>query len=393
MSATTPPISRARLAVLAVFATNGLIMASWVSRVPTFRDRFTLADQQVGLVLLSVSAGAVLALPATGAVIGRLGARTTVRLGCLVATVGLAIMALAPSTGLLWLLVAGMFATGIGSGSWDVAMNVEAAEVERRLGRSVMPHFHASFSIGTVAGALLGAGANAVHVPVGVHLIVIAALCLVGTQLACFGFLPVVAAPAGTAAEHPRRHPLSAWTEPRVLAIGLLVLCFAFTEGSANDWLALGLVDGYHVSNAYGVAGFAVFVAAMTLGRMSGPFVLDRYGRVVVLRLTALCAAAGVLVVVFAGLPWALLGAAVWGLGASLGFPVGMSAGADDPARAAARVSVVSSIGYTAFLAGPPFIGFLAAHVGILHALLAVLAVLVVGAAAASATRPVAARR
>lgn len=377
--------------MLAVFATNGLMMSSWVSRVPTFRDRFTLADQQVGLVLLSASAGAVLALPATGSVVARLGARTTVRAGCLLASIGLAAMALAPSAGALWLLVVGMFGYGIGSGSWDVSMNVEGAEVERRWGRSVMPHFHASFSIGTVAGALLGAGANAVHVPVGVHLLVIAAVCLVATQTACFWFLPVHAA-HGQAAT-PRRHALRAWTEPRVLAIGLIVLCFAFTEGSANDWLALGLVDGYHVSNASGVAGFAVFVAAMTLGRVVGPLVLDRYGRVVVLRLTALCAAAGVLVVVFAGFPWALLGAAVWGLGASLGFPVGMSAGADDPAHAAARVSVVSSIGYTAFLAGPPFVGFLASHVGILHALLVVLAVLVVGAIAAPATRPGAARR
>src|SRR6185312_13259312 len=116
-------------------------------------------------------------------------------------------------------------------------------------------------------------------------------------------------------------------------------------------------------------------VSAMTLGRMFGGSMLERYGRVVVLRATAVFAVAGLLLVLLGG----STPVALWGVGASLGFPVGMSAAADDPAFAASRVAVVSSVGYTAFLAGPPLIGLLAEHSGILRALFVVLGALVLG--------------
>ena len=167
-----------------------------------------------------------------------------------------------------------------------------------------------------------------------------------------------------------------------------MVLAFALTEGVANDWLALALIDGYDVEDWVGVAGFAVFVTAMTAGRLVGTTVLDRYGRVPVLRATALAGIVGVLLVVLGGsAPVVVLGIVVWGLGASLGFPVGMSAGADDPLRAARRVSVISTIGYAAFFAGPPLIGWVADHVGTLDALLVVAALLVPSFLAIGAAR------
>ena len=157
-----------------------------------------------------------------------------------------------------------------------------------------------------------------------------------------------------------------------------MVLALALTEGTANDWLALALVDGYDVADWVGVAGFAVFVTAMTVGRLGGPVLLDRFGRVPVLWATMAAAGGGVLLIVLGqSLVLVVVGVVLWGLGASLGFPVGMSAAADDPRRAAARVSVVSTIGYAAFLSGPPLIGFVADHVGTLDALLVVAIVLV----------------
>ena len=150
-----------------------------------------------------------------------------------------------------------------------------------------------------------------------------------------------------------------------------MVLAFALSEGTANDWLALALIDGYDVRHWVGVAGFALFVTAMTVGRLAGPVVLDRYGRAPVLWGTTAAAAVGILLVVFGGhLVLVGLGIVVWGLGASLGFPVGMSAAADDPPAPPRRVSVVSTIGYTAFLAGPPLLGLLADHIGTLETLL-----------------------
>jgi predicted MFS family arabinose efflux permease len=173
------------------------------------------------------------------------------------------------------------------------------------------------------------------------------------------------------------------------VVLGLMVLGFAFTEGSANDWVAVALVDGYSATQAVGAVAFGCFTAAMTLGRFVGGSLLDRFGRIVVLRCSALLALAGLALVLVGGsVPIALLGAVLWGLGAALGFPVGMSAAADDPVRAAARVSTVSSIGYMAFLAGPPLIGPLAQHVGILHALLVVVVAITLGLFATGAARP-----
>ena len=168
--------------------------------------------------------------------------------------------------------------------------------------------------------------------------------------------------------------------EGRTLLVGLVVLAAALTEGAANDWLALAVVDGFDVPNAIGALGFTIFVAAMTIMRFVGTALLDRFGRVAVLRLCTGLAIVGLLTFTLVpSLPVALAGAVLWGMGAALGFPVGMSAAADEPARAAARISVVATIGYTAFLAGPPLLGLLADHIGYRHALLAILVPLVVG--------------
>ena len=181
---------------------------------------------------------------------------------------------------------------------------------------------------------------------------------------------------------------LSIWRDPRTLIIGLIVLGMAFTEGSANDWLALAMVDGHDTTKATGALVLGIFVASMTVGRLAGVSLLDRYGRVPVLRGSAVLAAIGLIMVIFVPTLWiSIVGVVFWGLGASLGFPVGMSAAADDPKTAAARVSAVATIGYFAFLVGPPLIGFLGQHVGLLHALLVVLVLVALAGLASGAAR------
>jgi MFS family permease len=169
----------------------------------------------------------------------------------------------------------------------------------------------------------------------------------------------------------------------------LFVLTAAFTEGTGNDWLGIAVIDGYGAAHALGSLTFAVFLAAMTLGRWFGPGLLDRWGRVPTIRLLGAIAFAGLVLVVFGGsLPAAIAGAALWGLGTALGFPVGMSAASDDPRQAAGRVSVVASVGYVAFLAGPPLIGFLGSRTTVLEGLIAVLVLLVFAVCIAGAVRP-----
>ena len=150
----------------------------------------------------------------------------------------------------------------------------------------------------------------------------------------------------------------------------------------------MAFIDGYRLPEWAGILAFATFLSFMTLGRVLGTTLLDQYGRLAVLRVLFTAAAAGSLAVVFGTPVVAFVGAAVWGLGVSLGFPVGMSAAADDPARAPARVSVVSTIGYLAFLARPPALGFLGEHHGVLRALLVVSALLLVAFAALPSVRP-----
>lgn len=378
----------ARDAVYVVFAVNGFAFAAWASRIPDTKTELGLSSGQLGLLLLALSAGAVIGLPSSGWLAGRYGPVGAVRLGL----AGLVAGSAAIATGIdvahsVPLVAVGLFSAGLGTGIWDVGMNIEGAAVERQLGRNLMPRFHAAFSAGTVVSALIGAGLAWAGVPVGAHLVVVAVLVAVAVLSATTAFLPrsepTASAPDATAAPSV----LSAWLEPRTILIGVLVLIAAFTEGTANDWLSVAMVEGYDLPTWAGVLGFAAFLTFMTLGRVLGTNLLDRYGRLAVLRVLLTLAGFGCLLVVYGNVPLAYLGAAIWGFGVSLGFPVGMSAAADDTTRAAARMSVVSTIGYSAFLAGPPLLGFLGDHVGVLHALLAVGAGLLVALAVVPAVR------
>jgi fucose permease len=373
----------ARNAVALAFALNGFCFATLVSRIPDLRSGLDLDNGSLGLLLLAIAAGSVLALPSSGRLIQRGSAAGVVRLGAVSAAVGLSVASLGVEAwGSVPVTAVGFFAYGIGIGVWDVAMNVEGAEVERQIGRTIMPRFHAGWSLGGMGGAAVGVPMAAVDAPLSLHVAGAGVLALVAVLVGARAFLP----PTAVVETHERAR--SAWREPRTLAIGVMVLAFATVEGSANDWLSLALIDGYDVPPWVGVAGFSVFVTSMTLGRLLGPAALDRFGRAPVLWTTSAAALVGVLLVVEGG-HWLVvgLGIVVWGLGASLGFPVGMSAAADDPVRAAARVSVVSTIGYAAFLAGPPLLGQLGDRVGTLNSLLAIAALMVPAAISVLATR------
>jgi MFS family permease len=390
-------VKAAAAATFLIFGMNGLVFASWAARIPAVTQTLDLTSGQMGTLLLCLAVGSLVALPSAGWVVGRIGTANTIR--------GAGLLAAAAGTGIAFALMAGsvaatavaLFFYGVGIGLWDVAQNIEGADVEHQLRRTIMPQFHAAFSGGAFLGALIGAGLSGLGVGLPEHLLVIAAIVVVLTLTATRYFLPHE--PAGVSEDEGAdsatangRGP-SAWKDARTLLVGVVVLGATLTEGAGNDWIAKAAVDGLGATESAGALLFALFVAAMTLMRFLGGRVIDRFGRVAVLRASMAAAALGLALFVFAGnIVLAGLGAALWGLGAALAFPMGMSAAADDPKHAAARVSVVSTIGYVAFLAGPPLLGFLGDHTGIRLALLAIAAPIVLAIWLARAAKPLPAK-
>ena len=390
MTITQPDQLRVRAARngnLVVFGANGFAFATWMSRVPDVKDVLALTPGNLSILLLAVSAGSVFGLPLAGRIASRIGAAATARLGMGLALPGIVFASVAvQAQTTIFLVMPGLFLLGMGSGIWDVAQNLEGTIVERALDQAIMPWFHAAFSGGTVAAALVGAGMTWLQVPIPVHLAAAALACAAAGWWGTRQFLPAFDdAPTGATSTGRAR---SAWLEPRTLLIGLMVLAAAFAEGTANDWMAVAFVDGHELDNALGVVALAVFLSFMTAGRILGTGLLNRYGRVLVLRAMFAAAVLGCLLVVFGNPVVAFIGAAIWGVGASLGFPVGMSAAADDPVRAPLRISVVATIGYLAFLAGPPLLGLLGDHFGVLRALLVVGAVSVLALLVTPSARP-----
>lgn len=261
------------------------------------------------------------------------------------------------------------------------------------MNRTLLPAFHGFFSIGTLIGAAIGVGAVAIHLPIFAHFLILALL-MAATIFYCYRYLPEDTGKEqlDTAAQKKSavKQQLEVWKEKRTLLIGIMVLGMAFAEGSANDWLPLIMVDGYGVNSMAGSLSYGLFVAAMTLGRLSGGWVLDRYGRVWVLSGCAIAAILGLLLVIWGQhYSVASIGVVLWGLGASLGFPVGLSAAGDETQSAAARVGAVATMGYIASLVGPPALGFLGEHFGLLRALIAVLIGIVISASLTKSARPI----
>ena len=381
-----------RNALFVVFIINGLGFSTWLARVPAIRDGLDISTAEVAALLFTGALGAVSGLVFSSHIIAWIGQRNTILFFGLLGLVGLAGIGIGSS----WvssyaLTVIAIICAGAGNGIADVAMNVEGAAVEKAVSRNIMPWFHAFWSLGTVTGAGLSALMSFLGVGIAPHTI---AMALVMAPVLWI-VSRVITDDRGSVSEEgvSQRSTLAdrlrVWKEPRTLAIGIIALGMAFAEGSANDWLALAIVDGRDQTNAVGALWFGFFTLGMMTGRIGGVYLLDKFGRVPVLQWSAAMAIAGLALVILVEQPvLSGLGALMWGLGSSLGFPVGMSAAADNPEGSAARVSAVATVAYGAFLIGPPLIGGLGESIGILAALWVVVGVIVLAFFTAPAAKP-----
>lgn len=390
---TSAQLLRWKIAVFAIFFASGLSIATWAARVPAIKAALGIDNVQVGLLLLGSGIGSLIGLSAASVIIARLGTRIGMPITMTIFAAGLVVIGIGTDAVHSYTVVfAGLFLFGFGNGATDVMMNVEGAAIENHTGKTLLPMFHGFFSLGTVAGAGLGAAAIGLSLSVSAHAAVMAGLIVLIAAGALFN-VPRSEVEAPVAAEKRSwRERLSvalhAWKEPRTYGIGLVMLGMSFAEGGANDWLALAMVDDHGATQATGAIGLAVFSTSMTVVRLFGGPLVDRFGRVLVLRCLALSATAGMLLFILApSIPLVFVGAVLWGAGVSLGFPLGMSAAADDPAKAAARVSAVATIGYVAFLCGPPLLGFISEHIGLLNTIYILVVLAIISGFASPAAR------
>jgi MFS family permease len=384
-----------RNAIFVIFTLSGLSIATWAARLPEIKANLDVSTGSIGILILGMSAGSILGLMASAWIMARFGARTGMVISLSCVAIGLVLIGI--GAGVVFspaLVFVGLALFGFGNGSVDVMMNVEGAAAETELGRTVLPLMHACFSLGTVIGAGVGAAASALKIGVVWHAGAMAVIIAVAVVIAV-RFVPVREDLGDDTPTHSHKQDwrsrlvanLAVWADLRLILIGVIMLGMAFAEGSANDWLALATVEGHGQSEPTGAIVFGVFVSAMTVGRVAGGPLIDRFGRVLVLQVSAVSAVVGLLVFVLGSELWVIiLGTVFWGLGSALGFPLGMSAAAEGK-NAAARVSAVAMIGYLAFLVGPPLIGLLGDQIGLLNALFVVLVLVVLSGLASPAAR------
>lgn len=372
-------------ALFMFFFLPGLLMASWATRTPAIRDILSVTTAEMGIVLFGLSIGSMSGILCSAFFVKRFGTRTVIRTTMSCAIFGMMILSLALHLSSAWVFAIGLAIFGASFGSAEVAINVEGAAVEREMKKTVLPMMHGFYSLGTLVGAGVGMAVTAFGLPAVWHIMVAG---LVGIAPI---FIAIKAIPDGTGRNeaedaHHLEKGVPFWRDMQLMLIGVVVLAMAFAEGSANDWLPLLMVDGHGFSPTSGSLIYAGFTLGMTVGRFTGGWFIDRYSRVTVVRASALMGALGIALIIFVDSPWvAGVSVILWGLGASLGFPLTISAASDTGPDAPTRVSVVATTGYLAFLVGPPLLGFLGEHYGLRSAMLAVLALVLIAALVAKA--------
>ena len=373
-------VLRARRLLIGLYALMGVAVATWLSRLPSIRTALDLSTSELGTLLLVGSIGSLAMVVFAGALTARWGSRRTLITGAVMFAVGNSLVGLGPAVGSVAVLAVGVLLASSSYALSNVPMNLETVVIERRMGRTVVPQFHAAFSVGSVAGSLLGAAVSWAQVPVVAHFVALSLLTLVIRIVAVPGaVLPTRSSPADSNALTPTargaglRTALAAWREPRTLLIGVIVMSAALSEGSANNWLTIAVVDGFARTEAVAAVVFGVFVGSMTAARLLGSVLIDRYGRVRVLVASGIASFSGLMLFGLApGLLLAMLGVAAWGLGAGLVVPIGMAAVAGDRIRMAGRVAVLSAFASVSSIVAPPVLGLAAESLGVRHALMLV---------------------
>ncbi len=340
----------ARAATFGAFFVNGAMIGTWVGQIPFVQERLDVSKATLGVTLLCMAVGAMIAMPLTGQVLDRRSSGATTRVLSLVYLPLLALPLFAPSPVLLG---AALVVFGAANGGMDVAMNAHGVAVERSLGRPIMSSLHAGWSFGGLAGS--GGVALAVALGVDPRL----------EGLAASGVLwlaaLVVTARLGSASAHSSHGPSGFRLPSRgVLLLGALCFLVMVTEGAMGDWSGIYLKDDLDAGASAAATGFAGFSLGMALARLGGDALARRWGsgRLLSGGMAVVSIALGTVLLV--GEPVvAVLGFVLVGIGIANAVPLLFSAAGRVP-PSSPSLAAVFTLGYTGFIVGPPVIGLLA---------------------------------
>ncbi|MCB8982614.1 MAG: MFS transporter [Ardenticatenaceae bacterium] len=356
-----------RWAVLTMFFVNGAIMANWVSRIPQIQTTLAMSDGTLGLVLLWLAVGVLVALSMAGGLIARFGSRTVTIGGALLLAATMLPLGMMPNPPALSF---NLFLFGGAMSLMDVAMNAQGVGVEKTLKRPVMSSFHAAYSIGGFVGAMMGAAIASLGIAPNLHFVMVAIL---------FSIVTLLAAPALQRIETPDRsapsEPVFRLPDRIIWPIGAVAFCSAIGEGAMSDWSGVYLKSVVGTTAAAAAYGYAAFSLTMTVGRLMGDYLTTRSSPALLVRVGGAIASLGVLLAILVPqVGPVLLGFAAVGAGLSIVVPLAFSVAGNVPGLpSGAAIAGVATIGYAGFLAGPPIIGLLAELTSLRIALLVVM--------------------
>jgi fucose permease len=340
-------LTESRLAVAAYFFVNGGLFATWAARIPGIREGLSLSEARLGVALLGLGLGTFLAWPVTSLLIARLGSGPVTVASAVACCAVLPAAAWAASLGTLFAV---LLLFGMAMGCMDVAMNAQATLVERAAARSLMASFHGLWSLGGLTGAGLGILIADTTAPRTHFAFVAAALVLV--SLAAWG--RTVREPGETAGSFT-------WPSRAVVAIGVVGACGLLVEGGIADWSGVYLRSALGTTAGFAAAGYAAFSFAMTIGRFTGDRLIDRFGRLALLRAGSSLTAAALAVALLWRDPYVAVAALVAaGLGMATVFPIAFGLAGRVHAAPGHAIAAVATMAYGGGLLGPPTIGFAA---------------------------------
>ena len=371
-------VSRAWWSVVVLFLVHGLVVSTWVARIPAVQSELKLSNGVLGLTLLTSALGALIAIPYTGHLVNRFGSKSVSTWATFAFCAALVPMSLAVNA---WTLGAALIVYGATAAAMDVAMNAQGVEVEKRLGKPTMSRFHAMFSLGGMTGAALGGFiARQGVIPIQ-HFLGATLLTLVFAALVVRLMIETHAGPR--IEEHSLPYNK---IPPVLLAMSAIAFCILLSEGAMADWIGIYLKQDLGAGPDKAAWGYAVFSGAMATFRMLGDLITAKLGALMTVRLGSLLGAAGLVWSIAMQSPGlALPGFALTGAGFSVIIPLVFGSGGRVPGVSpGAGIATVTGLGYIGFLVGPPLIGFVSQLVTVRYALLVVVACCLISAVLSS---------